>query len=74
MRSSDGSIPGIRFAGAMATCSVSWNTLAGLRFSTMVPIFRSGTSGQILVSSSGSYSNLSMSSGLITCRYRSHFG
>ncbi len=67
-------MPGTRFDGAMATCSVSWKKLSTLRFSTIWPILRSGMPGQILVASSGSKSNFARSSGLSTWMYRSHFG
>jgi uncharacterized protein YcgI (DUF1989 family) len=59
-----------------ATCSVSAKKLSGLRFSTMRPTGRTGTSssGTSLVASSTSKEKRSASSSVNTCRPSSHSG
>ena len=63
------SMPGTMCAVQKATCSVSAKKLSGLRFSTMRPTGRSGTSssGTILVASRMSKLNCSACSSVKTC-------
>ena len=70
------STPGTMFAVQNATCSVSAKKLSGLRFRTILPIGRTGTSssGTIFVASSTSNENCSACSSVMICTPSSYSG